>query len=798
MSGLRELESASGLRPASAFVLIGAVLILVGLRSVEVTLIDDGEQPRNLTQLPAPDVTFDLVDRSGVPLALSVETLELVMSPNAMWQAHTPDKMARVLAGVLGGTVGEPELLQRMLPDAQRGVIHVDPRSLRMERAAARRVHEWLKRGSLDPEDEARPVRGMWIRPLANEDEFGLSWVPLVVLSESTRAEHGYGRPLDWTRHIADDLTVCLAGDAVATTIDTEDERKRWRKAVWDALIPTQFKSVIKEMPATAALYVHDMLKHERVGGHQMSLRRHAKRMYPAQAGVKDDPPLAVLGHWGTLDPQVARKRARAELHLPDDEHCTELELALLADQTSKRVYQPSPMNGLELLCDNLLRRPEWAQHVERRAEQYTFLANQVPRQAPVRYFQELVPPTETPRMVTTLDVGVSRQMRARLEDIMDKHQPAIAMAIALDVATGEVLAVDALDPYDAGGFLPTMHLFTPGSTTKVVIMAAALDEGVVEPSTLFDTHDGHYRMESRVIREAEGALTGRISASQGLAYSINAVLVQIGVRIPAENLHARFQALGYGRDPQSGLGGERTGRIPKLPWKRQFAHASVSFGHEMMVSLWQQAAALATVVRGGEYRPLTLVRGVEQRDARHFAPLAEPRRIFGAEACAHVREMMYMGAREGTGKKVYCDGIVMGTKTGTAQKVPGEVCLHVELAHNREHHCNGARACRAKLASQRVHKSSCYTSSMCAFGRLPNSDREVLVLVVVDEPRGGKKYGSDVAGPAAIAILQEALGYTRDGALPQSEPVAGFTTLETASIELSEEPWAEVTSASR
>lgn len=798
MTGLREMESASGLRPASAFVLIGAVLILVGLRSVEVTLVDDGEQPRNLTQLPAPDVTFDLVDRNGVPLALSVETLELVMSPNAMWQAHTPDKMARVLAGVLGGTVGEPELLQRMLPDAQRGVIHVDPRSLRMERAAARRVHEWLKRGSLDPEDEPRPIRGMWIRPLANADEFGLSWAPTVVLSESSREEHGYSRPLDWTRHIADELTVCLAGDSIAAGIDTEDERKSWRKAVWDALIPTQFKSVVKEMPANAALAVHELLKHERVGGHQMSLRRHAKRMYPAQSGVQEDPPLAVLGHWGTLDPDVARKRARNELHLPDDEHCTEQELATLADQTAKRVYQPSPMNGLELLCENLLRRPDIAPHIERRSEQYTFLANQVPRQAPVRYFQELIPATETPRVVTTLDVGVSRQMRARLEDVMDKHQPAVAMAIAIDLATSEVLAVDAIDPYDAGGFLPTMHLYTPGSTTKVVIMATALDEGVVEPSTTFDTGDGHFRIESRTIREAEGALTGRITAAQGLAYSINAVLVQIGVRIPAADLHARLEVLGYGSYPGSGLGGERAGLIPKLPWKRQFSHASVSFGHEMMVSMWQQAAALATVIRGGEYRPLTLVRSVEQCAHRRDVPLAPARRIFGAEACAQVREMMYMGAREGTGKKVYCDGIVMGTKTGTAQKVPGEVCLHAELAHNREHHCNGARACRSKLAAMHPHRGSCYTSSMCAFGRLPDSDREVMVYVVVDEPRGGKKYGSDVAGPAAIAILQEALSYTRDGVVPPPAPIEGFSALEASTVELSQEPWAEVADVSR
>src|SRR6185436_1823627 len=104
------------------------------------------------------------------------------------------------------------------------------------------------------------------------------------------------------------------------------------------------------------------------------------------------------------------------------------------------------------------------------------FLANQVPRQAPARYFQELIPASETPRVLTTIDVELQRQMRAWLEKVMADQRPAVVQAIAIELATGNVLAVDALDPYEAGGFLPTSHAFTPGSTTKVLVMATALD----------------------------------------------------------------------------------------------------------------------------------------------------------------------------------------------------------------------------------------------------------------------------------------------------------------------------------
>jgi hypothetical protein len=120
-----------------------------------------------------------------------------------------------------------------------------------------------------------------------------------------------------------------------------------------------------------------------------------------------------------------------------------------------------------------------------------------------------------------------------------------------------------------------------------------------------------------------------------------------------------------------------------------------------------------------------------------------------------------------------------MGTKTGTAEKVANEVCLHVELEHNRTHGCHGARTCRRALVGVHdAHRGPCYTSSMCAFGRLPGSDREVMVLVVVDEPRGGQKFGADVAGPAAIAILEEALGSRRDGARPPELSPEGFAQI--------------------
>ena len=78
--------------------------------------------------------------------------------------------------------------------------------------------------------------------------------------------------------------------------------------------------------------------------------------------------------------------------------------------------------------------------------------------------------------------------------------------------------------------------------------------------------------------------------------------------------------------------------------------------------------------------------------------------------------------------------------------------------------------------------------------GRLADSEREVLVLVLADDPRVGK-YGGDVAGPAAVAILREALGQTRDGLEPVPDLVEGFgpSKLVPQAAESGAQPWAEV-----
>src|SRR5260221_133009 len=167
--------------------------------------------------------------------------------------------------------------------------------------------------------------------------------------------------------------------------------------------------------------------------------------------------------------------------------------------------------------------------------------------------------------------------MRLELEHVMDRHRPALAMAIALEVATGKVLAVDAIDPYGVGGFLPTVHTFTPGSTMKVVVMATALEAGVVTPSDRFDTFNGHLVLGKRVIGEAENQRRGGLAAREGLAYSCTGVRPKMGLGTQRDRFPQPFLALGYSRYRGWGLGRGRGGLVPPLPWRNpNYEQASV------------------------------------------------------------------------------------------------------------------------------------------------------------------------------------------------------------------------------
>jgi cell division protein FtsI/penicillin-binding protein 2 len=808
-------DSASGLRPVSAFALIGCVIVLVvGRVAWLATWGPESRAPRVRVESD-PEPSGSIHDRDGRPMAVFVQRLDLVLSPNALWQAHTPDALTRSLSAALGGSPTAAELLAAMLPDARRGVVvasdPADGSPLAFTREQARAVDDWARRGGFGEEASGLPIDGIWLEQQRG-GAWHLCWSPTIALSEGMRARHVPARrhnPLAWTRVLADGLARCLLGEAALEPGPGVDAREleRQREGLWRILIPTTYAVAVRDFDARRAPDVAALLAGERVAHHQMSIARDRAREYP---GGRDE----LLGFWGWIDEASAERSAlvqagfaRADVAAPGgverllaglspDERARHVELsrALVTSQ--------QPLTGLERAAARLLDEPRW-DFLQHEPARFGYWQQRPVGETARPYYLDAQPASETPRVVTTIDALLQRFVDDELARVMEEHQPAVAMAIALDVASGDVLAVGSRNAYPSSGWAPLHHQVLPGSTFKVVVMASALDSGAVRPHDVFDIGNGReYRLQGRTIREAElSNRSGVQTAAQCLAYSINAGLVQIGLRMSAETLRGYLAALHYGVAPSTGLGGERAGHLPALPWHPVYAHASVSYGYETQVTLWQHAAALASVVRGGEWLPLRLLDAVEQRGRRWVLAAAEPQRVFGERACAEVREMMRMGAREGTGMRVaspeLLPGLDVGTKTGTAERVGSELCIHVELQHQAAHaeaHTRCSRDCRRAAKSlPKPHRGACVTLSMAAFGRRLDGEREVLVLVMVDEPVHKARYGSDTAGPAAVAILKEALGVTALGQERRAGWIAGFGLAAGLAQEAGAQPWAEV-----
>lgn len=810
---------------------------------------------------PAPTIT----DRNGRILAMSVPVYSLTLSPQSMWRSHTPDFMSRAILALMQDREVQDlsaaevrQFLGRLLEhdgSARVGEPRVltvqDPKLLRFGGPQVRAVRDWIERGALEDQSARGALRGIRLVELAGADAWTIQWTPEFLLSRSLREKHfGEGTSARyWVDRLLDDL-VTLVGPALVhdhvrlrsgegwSSLAASQVRARSRDAVWNELLACQYRVAGKLIDARHAQALRKMLEEQAVSPWQMKLDMQSQRTYALRspdyepspfvqvASMAANDPIAVLGNWGRLDPLAAAARAYRTLDVePGGLNWRSLRDPL-DDLVDRLVNEPRPMSGLELLARDFLNQEPWPQV---RPSTMQGGRRVLPRDRKKLWANlglaipfDLVSaeggsfPVE---VETTLDAPLQMYLHQELNETVLRQGAVMAMGIVVDTVSGEVLAVDAVHAYRISGFAPLQHIFTPGSTIKALIMAAALDQGALQPDDLFQTFADQQGIQlgSRHISEARGApKEPEISASLALARSVNAVMVQIGALVPAPVLRDYLHRLGLGQRPGVGLGPEASGYLPALDskgsWSPHFTHASVSMGHELSVSLWQMASAMSTVVRGGEQLPLRLVRAIRQGPEGGIGFVApDGERVLGEEACDQVRTMMELGAREGTGKSVtagqWVDFDLLLTKTGTAQRVRTEGCLHDEHRALEAAAAEGrslTRAQRAKLRGSRdSDHDNCYTSSICLVGRAKGQDRELMTFIVVEDP--GKRtafshFGSRVAGPPAMRVLRVAMGLTSElggvpgvGASALSDPsLLPLDSVVPGALRVGQQSWAE------
>lgn len=307
------------------------------------------------------------------------------------------------------------------------------------------------------------------------------------------------------------------------------------------------------------------------------------------------------------------------------------------------------------------------------------------------------------------------------------QHGAKAGTAVALDVETGEVLAMvnqPSFNPNNRTRLKPdelrnraVTDMFEPGSTMKPFTVAVAMESGKYSPRSLFNTNPGTYRVHNKLVSDHQNY--GVIDLGTIITKSSNVGTTQIALSLPRETLPTFLGRFGFGKNTGSGFPGESAGRLqPPERW-RPVEIATMSYGYGLTTTALQLAHGYATLASGGIARPVSFT--------RVDGPVKGVRIIEKSVVDKLIPMMESVVTQDGTALKAAVPGYRIAGKTGTAHKAVGGTYAADE-----------------------------YMSTFV--GMAPASRPKVVLAVVIDSPSNGQYYGGLVAAPVFSRIMAETL----------------------------------------
>ena len=332
-----------------------------------------------------------------------------------------------------------------------------------------------------------------------------------------------------------------------------------------------------------------------------------------------------------------------------------------------------------------------------------------------------------------TLDHRMQANAEAVLKETIKSTRARGGTAIVLDPRTGAILAMANAPTFDPNRFSVSKldarrnraitDTYEPGSTFKLVTVAAALSEKLVTPMTPF-TLETSIRVADRIINEHEPRATQRMTVAQILSQSSNVGTITLAQMLGKERVLDWIDRFGFGKPTGVDYPGESGGILPSY-WSGSTI-GNVPIGQGIAVTALQMAAAYGAIANGGVLHQPHLVDRVDGRRR----PLRPGRRVVSATVAAQVMTMLrdVVSAEGGTGAAAAVPGYTVAGKTGTAAKPePGG------------------------------YSTSRYVASFA--GVVPAKDPRLVILVSIDEPKTAI-WGGVVAAPAFSKIAQFGLRY--------------------------------------
>ena len=344
--------------------------------------------------------------------------------------------------------------------------------------------------------------------------------------------------------------------------------------------------------------------------------------------------------------------------------------------------------------------------------------------------------------VVLTLDEKIQYTAERELAAAIAKTHSAAGTVIVMNPNTGEILALanwpkfnpnKASDaPSETWMNRAVSAIYEPGSTFKLITLAAAFDQGITRPDEVFDCENGQVYISNHRIRDHKPF--GLLTVSDILAKSSDVGAIKIALRLGAPKFYDYIRAFGFGTTTGVELPYESRGRVARLEDWKPISVGSISMGQEIGVTPLQLISAVSAIANGGLlYKPqivAELRRGEKVLPPEEPLAAAEPKRAIRPETAATLRQLMEGVVLHGTGPLAHLDGWTSAGKTGTAQKID---------------------------PTTGRYSPTQYIASFTGFA--PINNPAVTILVSLDSPVGLHE-GGDVAAPVFKRIAEQVLAY--------------------------------------
>ena len=374
-------------------------------------------------------------------------------------------------------------------------------------------------------------------------------------------------------------------------------------------------------------------------------------------------------------------------------------------------------------------------------------------------------PPLDGMDLILTMDRTIQYIAERELERAVIEHRADGGTVIVMNPKTGEILAMANQPTFDPNRYAEAARnpeiltnpaitfAYEPGSTFKVITMAAALNERLVTPDTTMDD-SGALSIGGYTIHNWDGKANGRITMTQLLEKSSNIGASWTAFRLGKTLFYRYVTAFGFGAQTKVELQGEGIG-IVKNPKSSDWAEvdlATNSFGQAIAVTPMQIVTAVSAVANGGLLMRPFIVKAVVNPVTGEMVEQVRPqivRQAITRETAASLLKMLFRSAENGETRGTLVPGFQVAGKTGTAS---------IPVAGGYD-----------------------VTQTIASFiGAVPASDPQFVILVKIDRPKD-EPWGSLIAKPAFAIIGQELTRYLK---VPRTEAIPpGVATAEARSI---------------